>query len=81
MPVPSITELNLLKALWRQQPLSTREIHGHVEEELGWFVGWTVKDGRTVVFARLLQLPVQPNNYAGAQTRDAFLGELARRAL
>ncbi len=50
-------------------------------QSIGWFVGWAIKDGRTVVFARLLQLPVQPDKYAGAQTRDAFLGELARRAL
>jgi bla regulator protein BlaR1 len=50
-------------------------------QDIGWFVGWAVKDGRTVVFARLLQHPVDAYHYAGAQTRDAFLGELARRAL
>lgn len=33
---PSVTELSLLKCLWKQQPLSAREIHAAVEEELGW---------------------------------------------
>ncbi|MET0321944.1 MAG: class D beta-lactamase [Duganella sp.] len=49
-------------------------------QNIGWFVGWTVKDHRTVVFARLMQGPVQ-NYYAGAQTRDTFLRELAARTL
>lgn len=43
MSVPSITELSLLKALWRQQPLSAREIHEHVEGELGWSYSSTRK--------------------------------------
>ena len=50
-------------------------------QDIGWFVGWTSKGGRTLVFARLLQHPVDTDRYAGAQTRTAFLGELARRAL
>jgi bla regulator protein BlaR1 len=50
------------------------------QQNIGWFVGWTVKEGRTVVFARLMQGPVQ-NYYAGAQTRDTFLRELAQRTL
>ena len=36
MAVPSISELSLLKALWRRQPLSAREIHDGVVDELGW---------------------------------------------
>ncbi|MYM29314.1 Predicted transcriptional regulator [Duganella sacchari] len=43
MSVPSITELSLLKALWRQQPLSAREIHQQVEAELGWSYSSTRK--------------------------------------
>ena len=43
MSVPSITELTLLKALWRQQPLSAREIHEHVADELGWSYSSTRK--------------------------------------
>lgn len=43
MPVPSISELSLLKALWRQQPLSAREIHEQVAGELGWSYSSTRK--------------------------------------
>ena len=43
MPVPSISELSLLKALWRQQPLSAREIHDAVVDELGWSYSSTRK--------------------------------------
>ena len=43
MAVPSISELSLLKALWRQQPLSAREIHEAVEAELGWSYSSTRK--------------------------------------
>jgi predicted transcriptional regulator len=43
MPVPSISELSLLKALWRQHPLSAREIHEQVAEELGWSYSSTRK--------------------------------------
>jgi beta-lactamase class D/beta-lactamase regulating signal transducer with metallopeptidase domain len=48
---------------------------------IGWFVGWVNKDGRTLVFARLLQHPVHSEQYAGAHARATFQGELARRAL
>ena len=43
MAIPSITELTVLKALWRQQPLSAREIHQRVEAELGWSFSSTRK--------------------------------------
>lgn len=43
MSVPSTSELSLLKALWRQQPLSAREIHGGVVDELGWSYSSTRK--------------------------------------
>ncbi|MBJ7310533.1 class D beta-lactamase [Rugamonas sp. CCM 8940] len=49
-------------------------------QNIGWFVGWATKGGRKLVFARLMQHPVGSHNYAGAQTRDAFLSELERRA-
>ncbi|MBB5607092.1 MULTISPECIES: BlaI/MecI/CopY family transcriptional regulator [unclassified Janthinobacterium] len=41
--IPSVSELSLLKALWRQQPLSAREIHDQVAEELGWSYSSTRK--------------------------------------
>lgn len=43
MAVPSISELSLLKALWRRQPLSARELHDAVVEELGWSYSSTRK--------------------------------------
>jgi predicted transcriptional regulator len=43
MAIPSISELTVLKALWRQQPLSAREIHQQVEAELGWSYSSTRK--------------------------------------
>lgn len=43
MAVPSISELTVLKSLWRQQPLSAREIHDQVEGELGWSYSSTRK--------------------------------------
>jgi beta-lactamase class D len=48
---------------------------------IGWFVGWASKGGRTLVFARLLQHPLDARQYAGARARDALLSELARRPL
>ena len=43
MSIPSATELALLKALWKEQPLSAREIHTRVEDELGWSFSSTRK--------------------------------------
>ena len=43
MAIPSISELTVLKSLWRQQPLSAREIHDQVEDELGWSYSSTRK--------------------------------------
>lgn len=41
--IPSPTELSLLKAMWRQTPLSARELHLRVEDELGWSFSSTRK--------------------------------------
>jgi predicted transcriptional regulator len=43
MSTPSVTELSLLKALWKDHPLSARELHARVEEELGWSFSSTRK--------------------------------------
>ncbi|MCO7225117.1 BlaI/MecI/CopY family transcriptional regulator [Pleionea sp. CnH1-48] len=40
---PSPTELCLLKALWKQEPLSAREIHELVVDELDWSYSSTRK--------------------------------------
>jgi len=41
--IPSVSELSLLKALWKDQPLSAREIHERVLDELGWSFSSTRK--------------------------------------
>lgn len=43
MAIPSISELSLLKALWRQQPLSARELHEAIVEDMGWSYSSTRK--------------------------------------
>jgi len=40
---PSASELAILKALWQQSPLSAREIHQRIEEQLGWSYSSTRK--------------------------------------
>lgn len=42
-PIPSPTELCLLKALWKDAPLSARALHAAVEAELGWSYSSTRK--------------------------------------
>lgn len=49
------------------------------EHAYGWFVGWAVKDQRTVVFAHLIQDRVQQEGSAGQRARDAFLRSLPAR--
>ncbi|TFW29534.1 BlaI/MecI/CopY family transcriptional regulator [Massilia horti] len=41
--IPSATELTLLKALWRRAPLSARELHEQVQDELAWSYSSTRK--------------------------------------
>ncbi len=41
--IPSPTELSLLKALWKDAPLSARALHERVEAELGWSYSSTRK--------------------------------------
>jgi BlaI family penicillinase repressor len=41
--IPSPTELCLLKALWKDAPLSARALHERVEDELGWSYSSTRK--------------------------------------
>ena len=43
MSIPSVAELSLLKALWKEQPLSAREIHERVAAELDWSFSSTRK--------------------------------------
>ncbi|MES3023376.1 MAG: BlaI/MecI/CopY family transcriptional regulator [Pseudomonadota bacterium] len=43
MSIPSMSELSLLKALWKEHPLSAREIHERVVAELDWSFSSTRK--------------------------------------
>jgi predicted transcriptional regulator len=42
-PIPSVSELTLLKALWKQQPLSAREVHAAAAADLAWSFSSTRK--------------------------------------
>jgi beta-lactamase class D len=46
------------------------------DHDYGWFVGWTSKGGRTIVFARLIQEEARAPQGAGPDARAAFLSEL-----
>lgn len=69
MSTPSITELTLLKALWRHQPLSARELHEHVEEELGWTYSSTRKTLERMLEKRMVAQQVRH----GVQVYEAVL--------
>ncbi|RYE49075.1 MAG: class D beta-lactamase, partial [Hyphomicrobiales bacterium] len=43
---------------------------------VGWFVGWAERDGKTVVFARLLVDDKPSRDALGLKLRDAFLKKL-----
>lgn len=43
MSTPSVTELCLLKALWKSQPQSARQLHASVQAELDWSFSSTRK--------------------------------------
>ena len=46
----------------------------------GWFVGWSRRDGKTLVFARLIQDDgAAPKAPVGLRARDAFLSEFPRQ--
>jgi predicted transcriptional regulator len=72
MSVPSLTELILLKALWRQQPLSAREIHDSVEHELGWSYSSTRKTLERMLEKRMVSQQV----HHGVQVYEAVLDKV-----
>jgi predicted transcriptional regulator len=54
MSIPSASELALLKALWKEHPLSAREIHERIEAELGWSYSSTRKTLERMLEKRLV---------------------------
>lgn len=72
MPIPSTPELCVLKALWRQAPLSAREIHEAVEEELGWSFSSTRKTIERMMEKEMVSQHVRH----GVQVYDALLDKV-----
>ena len=72
MAVPSISELSLLKALWRQQPLSAREIHDAVVGDMAWSYSSTRK-----TLERMLEKDmVRQEQRHGVQVYEAVSGKV-----
>ncbi|WP_374585509.1 BlaI/MecI/CopY family transcriptional regulator [Pseudoduganella sp.] len=72
MPIPSTPELCVLKALWRQAPLSAREIHDAVEEELGWSFSSTRKTVERMMEKQMVAQHVRH----GVQVYEALLDKV-----
>lgn len=47
-----------------------------LDHSYGWFVGWVVKGGQTILFVRLVQDDRRTPVNAGLRVKDAFLQEL-----
>ncbi len=76
MAIPSITELTILKALWKRHPLSAREIHEQVEPELAWSFSSTRKTlERMLEKGAVRQYPVH-----GVQVYEAVLEKVGTLA-
>lgn len=76
MAIPSISELIVLKALWRQQPLSAREIHQQVEAELG----WTYSSTRKTLERMLEKGSIRLATFHGVQVYEAVLEKVGTLA-
>jgi predicted transcriptional regulator len=79
MSTPSVTELSLLKCLWKEQPLSAREIHERVVDELEWSYSSTRKTlDRMLEKQMVAQQPVHGVNvYTAALEKVATLAAFA----
>jgi predicted transcriptional regulator len=72
MLIPSTPELCVLKALWRQAPLSAREIHEAVEEELAWSFSSTRKTVERMMEKQMVAQHVRH----GVQVYEALLDKV-----
>ena len=72
MAIPSTPELCVLKALWRQAPLSAREIHEAVEEELVWSFSSTRKTVERMMEKQMVAQHVRH----GVQVYEALLDKV-----
>lgn len=76
MSIPSPTELCILKALWKQYPLSAREIHDAVVEELA----WTYSSTRKTLERMLEKGMVSQSTVHGVQVYQAALEKVGTLA-
>ncbi len=76
MSVPSMSELSLLKSLWKEQPLSAREIHERVAPELGWSFSST----RKTLERMLEKAMVSQHTRHGVQVYEAQLEKVGTLA-
>ena len=86
-PIPSVSELTLLKALWKRQPLSAREIHDAVADELAWSFSSTRKtldrmlEKRMVDLATVHGINVYSARLEKVDTLAAFAHDFGRRVM
>ncbi|WP_072786725.1 BlaI/MecI/CopY family transcriptional regulator [Duganella sacchari] len=86
-PIPSVSELTLLKVLWKQQPLSAREIHDAAAGELDWSFSSTRKTLDRMLDKQMVSLQVVHGiNVYSAQlekvgTLAAFAHDFGRRVM
>lgn len=87
MTTPSVTELSLLKCLWKEQPLSAREIHERVVVELDWSYSSTRKtldrmlEKRMVAQQTLHGVNVYSATLDKVATLAAFAHDFGRRVM
>ena len=87
MSIPSVTELTLLKCLWRQHPLSARELHEQVAAELHWSYSSTRKTLERMVEKNMVTLKAVHgvNVYTAAldkiETLAGFARDFGRRVM
>ena len=85
--IPSVTELTLLKVLWKQQPLSAREIHDAAAPELDWSFSSTRKTLDRMLDKQMVALQVVHgvNVYSArlekVSTLAAFAHDFGRRVM
>ena len=79
MSTPSVTELSLLKCLWKEHPLSAREIHERVEAELKWSYSSTRKTLDRMLEKQMVEQQVLHgvNVYSAALEKVATLAAFA----
>ncbi len=81
---PSDAELELLKILWRQAPLSAREVQGRLPEALDW---WAASTTRTVLERMKAKGLLERREahgvavYAPVESKATVLGGVLRRLM